>query len=151
VASVKLCAWCVDIHMAWRARVLAACRWLGCRSGSIRPDRLVHMVETSYRRFHPVANGRVRSDLHARERRVDPPGSIGAPGPPPATRYRVCAGCAPGARVDEGRTRVQFLASAQKSALKNWHLEAATRGGLRLFSGTQTMPLTPRRSGAAPH
>ena len=54
-------------------------------------------------------------------------------------RIRFVAGFAPGARDDEGRLNVQFGIEQRSSALENWHLEAATRGGLRLFSGTRTI------------
>jgi len=150
--SVKLCVCWVDIPIAWAMRVLVAHHCSGCRSGSIGPARFAVDVEMSEKRFRQVVCGRVRSDFLSPERGIDPPGSTGAPGPPPATRSRDSLPAAPRALVDdEGRESVQFAINSYSGALKNWHREAATRGGLRLFSGTQSLPLTPRRCGAAPH
>src|SRR5262245_11602535 len=53
-------------------------------------------------------------------------------------RIRFVADCAPGARCVEGLLIFHFAIN-RSCALENWHLEAATRGGLRLFSGTRTL------------
>ena len=52
-----------------------------------------------------------------------------------------------GALVIEGSLEVEFREGVQPSALENWHLDAAPRGGLRLPQGRPFPPCPTQRSG----
>ncbi len=66
--------------------------------------------------------------------------------------HRLRMGPRPGRSGCRGMTGVEFHNGLQPGALENWHLDAAPRGGLRLFRGRPTPPCpTQRRGGAASH